>query len=167
MDIAIANRQRTKKINQRLLKQICRALLAELKLEKADIGICLVGESEITLLNETFLHHAGPTDVIAFDYHGNTNPGGQRSVAAQKSRALTKPCPPGIHGEIFICMDEAIRQARQFGATWQSEIVRYLVHGVLHLLGHDDIRAAARRKMKREENRLLREISRRFSLSKL
>ena len=46
-------------------------------------------------------------------------------------------------------------QAKQFKTTWQSEIVRYVIHGVLHLLGHDDRLAAARRRMKREENRLL------------
>ena len=45
-----------------------------------------------------------------------------------------------LHGEIFICVDEAIRQARRFGTIWQSEIVRYLIHGVLHLLGFDDSR---------------------------
>ena len=67
----------------------------------------------------------------------------------------------------FICVDEAVFQARKFGTSWQSETVRYVVHGVLHLLGHDDLRAAARCKMKREENRLLRELSRRFSLAQL
>ena len=47
-----------------------------------------------------------------------------------------------LHGEIFICVDEAVLQARKFRTSWQSEIVRYLVHGVLHLLGHDDSRPA-------------------------
>ncbi|HYA79070.1 MAG TPA: rRNA maturation RNase YbeY, partial [Candidatus Nitrosopolaris sp.] len=78
-----------------------------------------------------------------------------------------KPELQTLHGEIFICVDEAVRQARQYGTSWQSEIVRYLVHGVLHLLGFDDVRAGTRRKMKREENRRLRELSRRFALSKL
>jgi rRNA maturation RNase YbeY len=72
-----------------------------------------------------------------------------------------------LHGEIFVCVDEALLQARKFGTSWQSETVRYVVHGVLHLLGHDDLRAAARRGMKREEDRLVREISRRFSLAQL
>jgi probable rRNA maturation factor len=162
MDIVIANRQRTKKINLRLLKQISRALLAELALEKAEIGICLVNESEITLLNETFLHHAGPTDVIAFDYVDTGKAGSPLPAAGALRRAR-----PTLHGEIFICVDEAVHQARRFGTSWQSEIVRYLVHGVLHLLGFDDTNVIARRKMKREENRLLREITRRFSLSKL
>jgi probable rRNA maturation factor len=64
-------------------------------------------------------------------------------------------------------VDEAVLQARKFGTSWQSEVIRYLVHGVLHLLGFDDSSAGARRKMKWEENRRLREITRRFPLSKL
>ena len=167
MNIAIANRQRAQKINLRLLKKITQALLAELELEKAEIGICLVAAPEMTRLNETFLKHQGSTDVIAFDYGDNINPGGQRFVAAQIFRALTKQCPPGIYGEIFICIDEAVMQARKFDTSWQSEIVRYLIHGILHLLGFDDSSAGARRKMKREENRRLREMTRRFPLSKL
>jgi len=51
--------------------------------------------------------------------------------------------------------------------NWQSEVVRYIVHGVLHLLGHDDLRADLRRKMKREENRLVRLLARRFALAQL
>jgi rRNA maturation RNase YbeY len=72
-----------------------------------------------------------------------------------------------LYGEIFVCVDEAVWQAQKFGASWQSEVVRYIVHGILHLLGFDDASVAARRKMKREENRRLRELSRRFALSKL
>ncbi len=69
---------------------------------------------------------------------------------------------PTLHGEIFICVDEAIAQARKYAPRWQSEIVRYVIHGILHLLGHDDSRPAARRRMKREENRLLRRLAGKF-----
>ena len=72
-----------------------------------------------------------------------------------------------MHGEIFVCVDEAVLQARKFDVGWQSEVARYIIHGILHLLGFDDTSAGARRKMKREENRRLREIARRFPLSKL
>ena len=153
MNIAIASYQRTKKINLRLLKQIARALLAELEIENADIGVCLVGAPEMTRLNETFLKHAGSTDVIAFDY------------SAPKSRK--RDPSPKLHGEIFVCVDEAMVQARKFGTTWQSELVRYLVHGTLHLAGHDDRRPTVRRKMKHEEDRLLGQLSRRFALAQL
>jgi probable rRNA maturation factor len=181
MDLVIANRQRVKKISRRLLKKTAAALLMELGIEKVEIGICLIATPEMTRLNETFLKHKGSTDVIAFDYHTEGRAGSQlaihrSSLPATKSGALRtglrKASPrrgarPALHGEIYICVEEAVRQARKFGTTWQSEIVRYLVHGVLHLVGFEDASAGARRKMKREENRLLHEIIRRFSLSKL
>ena len=153
MTLEIFNRQRTKKINTRLLKQIVGDLFAESKIEQADLGIHLVAAPEMTRLNEKFLRHAGPTDVITFDY------------------STPRPQIPGpgrlLHGEIFVCVDEAVLQARRFGTSWQSEVVRYIVHGILHLLGFDDSNADVRRKMRREENRRLRAIARRFPLSKL
>ena len=151
MSVVIANRQRTKKINLRLLKQITKALLAELEIESVELGINLVGAKEMTLINETFLKHEGSTDVITFDHAD-----GAHGVAR-----------PALHGELFICVDDAVLQAKQFKTKWQSEIVRYIVHGVLHLLGHDDHRVVARKKMKREENRLLRRLAKKFSLAQI
>lgn len=147
MPLTVCNRQRTRQINHRLFRQIGMALLQELCVVKqAELGINLVAASEMQRLNETFLQHAGSTDVITFDYADHAS---------------------GLHAEIFLCVDEAILQARRFRTTWQSELVRYLIHGVLHLFGHDDQHAAARRKMKREENRLLKSLSARFALSRL
>jgi probable rRNA maturation factor len=168
MNITVANRQRVQKINLRLLKKIANALLTELEIEKAEIGICLVAAPEMTRLNETFLRHAGSTDVITFDYGFGVPPSGgsKRGVMPAQNNRL-KPGHQTLHGEIFVCVDEAVLQARKFGTSWQSEVIRYLVHGVLHLLGFDDSSAGARRKMKQEENRRLREITRRFPLSKL
>jgi probable rRNA maturation factor len=168
MSVAITNLQRARKINRRFLKQIMDALLTELELEKAEIGVCLVDGLEMTRLNETFLRHAGSTDVITFDYGFGVPPSGgskRGTLPAQKDRL--KPGHQTLQGEIFVCVDEAVLQARKFGTHWQSEIVRYVVHGVLHLTGHDDRLSAARRKMKREEDRLLAGLSRRFSLAQL
>jgi probable rRNA maturation factor len=167
MSVTIANRQRVRKINLRLLKKITRELLAELELEKGEIGICLIAAPEMTRLNETYLKHGGSTDVIAFDYRENV--GQASSLSHSKIRKIRNRQDAGstLKGEIFVCVDEAVLQARKFGTSWQSEVIRYLVHGVLHLLGFDDSSAGARRKMKREENRRLREMTRRFPLSKL
>jgi len=162
MNIAIASHQHTRKINLRRLKKITQELLVELELEKAEIGICLVAAPEMTQLNETFLKHKGSTDVITFDYHIEG-----RAGCPQPAVGAMGTSRPTIHGEIFICLDEAVLQARKFGTSWQSEIVRYIIHGVLHLLGFDDSSTGDRRKMKREENRRLSEMSRRFPLSKL
>ena len=164
MNVAISNRQRTRKINLRLLKRIADALLAELKIEKAELGVHLAAAPEMTRLNEKFLQRAGSTDVITFNYTDNGRADCLQPAA--KPGAMGTSCP-ALHGEIFICVDEAVWQAHPFRTNWQSEIVRYLVHGVLHLLGHDDSRPGDRRKMKREESRRLRELSRRFSLAQL
>ncbi|HXS67752.1 MAG TPA: rRNA maturation RNase YbeY [Candidatus Polarisedimenticolia bacterium] len=153
--LLIKNRQRAKKINTRLLKTLTKTLLRELLgLKTFDLVIYLVGKTEMAGINEKFLQHNGPTDVITFDYC---------SLELGTWNLELSP----LHGEIFICPDVALTQSRQFRASWQSELARYVIHGVLHLRGFDDLSPAKRRKMKREENRLLREVARLFPLSKL
>jgi probable rRNA maturation factor len=165
--IAISNRQRVRKFSRPRLKQITAALLADLKVEHADLGIHFVAAPEMTRLNEKFLRHQGTTDVITFDYLDNVGQASRLSHSKTPNSGDRQHACPTIHGEIFICVDEAVWQARKFGTSWQSEVIRCLVHGVLHLLGFEDSTARARHKMKREEDRWLRKLSRRFTLSKL
>ncbi|HWH68363.1 MAG TPA: rRNA maturation RNase YbeY [Candidatus Sulfotelmatobacter sp.] len=146
--LTLRNRQRTRALDLRLLRRIIRALLQDLLgREHFDLGFYFVGAPEMTRVNETFLQHAGSTDVITFDYNDPAQ-------------------PEHLAGEIFVCVDEALLQARRFRTTWQSEVVRYVVHGVLHLSGYDDLQAQARRQMKRAENRLVKQLGRQFYLPK-
>lgn len=151
--LVFRNRQRTRAVDRGRLRQITLALLQDhLQAEDWELCIHLVAAREMTRLNGRFLQHEGSTDVITFDYAGP---------------AARVTAHPFLHGEIFVCLDDAVAQARQFRTTWQGEAVRYLIHGLLHLCGHDDLQPAARRVMKREENRLLGCVSRRFALCKL
>ena len=153
--LVITNRQRAIPINTPLLRKITRTLLADLlQLDQFELGITIVRAPEMARINEAFLQHEGSTDVITFNYFENPKPG-------------TRNSKPPLHGELFICIDDALAQARQFHTSWQSELTRYVIHGVLHLRGFDDLRPAGRRKMKREENRLLQKAARLFPLSKL
>jgi probable rRNA maturation factor len=148
-ELYLRNNQRTRSINRRLLRWIIRDLLADLlQQEDFDLTIHLIGSRQMTRINETHLQHSGSTDVITFDYSDINS---------------TEP----LSGEIFVCVDEAIIQSSRFHTTWTSELVRYIIHGLLHLRGYDDLEPTTRRRMKREENRLLKEISLRFGLSKL
>ncbi|MGA2247222.1 MAG: rRNA maturation RNase YbeY [Verrucomicrobiota bacterium] len=151
--VVIASRQRTRKVDARLLKQIALELLVELGIEQAELGIHLVGAREMARVNWRYLRHKGSTDVITFD-HAAADCGG-------RSREFR------LYGEMFICVDDAVKQAVEFQTTWGSEIVRYVVHGVLHLTGHDDLKPGLRRKMKREENRLMRRLDGTFAISEL
>ena len=148
MTLTIANRQRARKINERVLREITTALLTELAGPDASLEINLVSPTQMAKVNQTFLQHEGPTDVITFDYREG------------------RPDAP-MQGELFICPAVAVTQAREFGNEWRSELVRYVIHGVLHLLGYDDLEPVARRKMKQVEGRWVRTISHRFALSKL
>jgi rRNA maturation RNase YbeY len=143
------NRQRTRKLNGPLLSQITESALAKLPhVNRWDLTYYFVSAKRMAEINETHLGHAGATDVITLDY-SDANASGY------------------IVGEIFICVEIAVLQAREFRTTWQSEVVRYIVHALLHLCGHDDLKPAARRKMKTVENRLVRRLGRQFRFAAL
>ena len=147
--LAFFNRQRTRKLDVALLRQITVSALADLpRVSQWDLTFYFVGAKRMAEVNETHLHHQGPTDVITFDYNDTSAPG-------------------RLTGEIFICPDIAILQAREFHTTWQSEVVRYLVHALLHLCGYDDLKPGARRTLKVVENRLVRKLGRQFNLAAL
>ncbi len=172
--LCLRNRQRLRSINLPLLRRIAFALLEDLFPTKPfELDVHLVRAPEIMRLNKTFLHHPGSTDVITFDHAGQPEAAAGRRPNPRASGASTPLTarPPGasapIHGELFVCLDEAVAQSRRFNTIWQSELVRYLVHGVLHLIGYDDRQPAVRRRMKREENRLLAQLARRFSFRRL
>jgi probable rRNA maturation factor len=146
-NLFIKNRQRAIPVNTRFLGVVTKTLLTEiLRINDFDLAVYIVRAPEMVRLNRKFLHHEGSTDVITFNYADTLQ---------------------DIHGEVFICIDDAIGQARQFRTNWPSEIIRYTIHGILHLQGFDDLRPAARRKMKREEDRLVNQIARVFPLRKL
>ncbi len=94
------------------------------------------------------MNHEGSTDVITFDHAEDDS-------------------SEEIYGELFISVADAVKQGREFAATWQSELVRYVVHGILHLCGYDDIDPADRKTMKKEENRIMSELEARRDLTAL
>jgi rRNA maturation RNase YbeY len=136
-------------VDTRLLRKIAFLLLVDLlRAETFDLAIYILSAPEMTRLNEAFLKHRGSTDVLTFDYLEQARRG-------------------ALAGEIFVCVDEAFRQGARYRTTWQSEMVRYTVHGALHLMGYDDHSPSDRRKMKREENRLMNLLEVRFPFSAL
>ncbi|HKS38910.1 MAG TPA: rRNA maturation RNase YbeY [Verrucomicrobiae bacterium] len=146
--LVLRNRQRILNVDLRLLRRIVRTLVMKLTVVKEfELDVHLVDATEMTRINEAFLNHKGSTDVITFDYADSA--------------------PGTVNGEMLICLNDAVTQAKRFRTSWQSELVRYLVHGLLHLRGFDDSTSSARDRMKREENRLLRQLERLFPLRRL
>src|SRR5260221_11168229 len=94
--LVVRNRQRARRVDLPRLRQIIVTLLTDLIPSRGfDLGVYLVSTAEITRLNQILLQHAGSTDVIPLDY--------------------AEPAKGGpLHGEIFICVGEAVSQSRRF-----------------------------------------------------
>lgn len=163
-ELQVRNRRCGRAINSERVREIARALLEEeLALRAYQLGIQFVSAKKMAEMNWEFLRHKGSTDVITFDYREGY--GGRSGVdgfaGLEESEELD------LAGEIFISVADALKQAKEFGTSWQEELVRYVVHGVLHLRGYDDLSAGKRKVMKREENRLMRNLGRRFNARKI
>lgn len=166
--LSLQNRQRTRAIDLGLLKKVARNLIEEaLGRTSYELGIHLVSADEMASINETFLQHTGSTDVITFDHNESLAKNLSETFQLPKEAGADAEFYPALFGEIYISIDDAVKQAREFRTSWQSELIRYVAHGVLHLEGFDDLKLAARRKMRREENRLVKELATRFPVSKL
>ena len=97
-----------------------------------ELAISCVGTARITELNEAYLDGTGATDVLAFPIDGPDD------VVAGV---------PGLLGDVVLCPAVAERQAPEHGRTATGETDLLLVHGILHLLGHDHAEPAERAEM--------------------
>jgi probable rRNA maturation factor len=115
--------------------ELARDVLRAQKVRDALISITFVDARTIARLNRTHLGHAGPTDVISFQF------------------GRVKRSDPVI-GDIYICPKIARRNAAERYASAREEIARLVIHGVLHVLGHDhpeDHRRESSRMWRRQE----------------
>ncbi len=119
------------------------AALGWLKVVAARISIAVVDDAQMTDLHERYRREGGTTDVLTFDF---------RFDASDDDEPLI------LESEIIVCIDEARRQAADRGHDWKTELLLYIVHGVLHLLEHDDQTPDEAARMHEMEDRLLSAI---------
>lgn len=149
------------KINCRLLKKIILYTLKEvLKENDFNLAIFLVSLKAIEDINKRFLNHNGPTDVISFDYSSYEE---LSNFELEKQNNNQKP----LYGEIYICPDIAREQSKLFNTTQQEEIIRYAIHGILHIKGYDDLTPGERKKMRKMENSIISQIRKKFNINEL
>ena len=120
------------------VRELVEATLASEKIRNAMISVAFIGPVAIAKLNKKYLKHSGPTDVISFGM-GRDAPG-----------------MPAI-GDIYVCPDVARRNARRLGVSEREEISRLVVHGVLHVAGHDhpEDESRTRSKMWKRQEKIL------------
>lgn len=140
IEIRVTNSQRVRPVSRAAVRRLVMDCLAS-EGRTGELAIHFISARRSALLNGRHLRHEGPTDILTFDLGSTTR---------------------HLRGELYICVAEAVRQAPLFGTTWREELLRYVLHGLLHLQGYDDQDPVRRRAMKRVENRLVaRWVSRR------
>lgn len=109
------------------------------RVRSAEFSFVFVDGRTIRSINRRFLSHDSVTDIITFPLE-------QKPLSA----------------EIYICLPQMKRQARQFGVTERNELLRLVVHGTLHALGYDDRAVRARKEMTALQERYVKELSSRY-----
>jgi len=129
MDLEITNLTNAR-VGQKFLKEIAQKTIEYLKFKKLlDISIVLVGKAKIKSLNKKYRKKNKITDVLAFDY-----------------------------GEIFICLPQAKKQAKELKHSLKQEIAILLIHGLLHLAGYDDESSKNYNIMLKKQNQIWEKI---------
>lgn len=106
-------------------------LVAESEIRRmGDLSIVFCSDNYILDMNIKYLQHDYFTDIITFDY-----------CEGEK-----------ISGDLFISVDSVRENALLYGATFEEELNRVMVHGVLHLIGYDDHTIAEQKVMREKEN---------------
>jgi probable rRNA maturation factor len=125
----------------------------------AELAVIFVSEHEIAELNVEHMGAAGPTDVLAFPIDAAE---AELVTAGQPvSRGPDRPPPdpsdmPLLLGDVVVCPAVAARQAPSHAGTLDDELALLVVHGVLHVLGHDHGDDAGGAVMRAREVELLR-----------
>lgn len=132
----------------------------------------LVGDDEMSRLHETYMGDPSTTDVLTFDLTEGVVPGGAALRAVSGVAPVNdltggtgvspvSASPDAAHPldvDLALCVDEADRHGALRSGRLREELLLYLIHGVLHCLGHDDADEASARRMHEREDEILRAI---------
>ncbi len=123
-------------VSQRRIKQIVFFVLEKLKKNQAAVSVHLIGDKKMKRMNSDYRGKDKVTDVLSFVLHDDSYDYG----FSIKNEAID-------YGDIFICIPQIKRQAIEYDVSFQEELTRMLVHGVLHLFGYDHVRPRDAKKM--------------------
>lgn len=131
----VVNNLTKSKISEKFLQGVAEKALKNLpKLlkdnKKSEIELVIIGEKKMRSLNRDWRGKDKVTDVLSYESR-------KREVESGKFKFVFPPDGVVRLGQIFICASVAARQAREYGCSFQEEISRLLVHGILHLAGYD------------------------------
>jgi probable rRNA maturation factor len=139
--IRVVNAQNRWRIDEQAVRAAALAALERSSEGRTALNIVIMDNAEIRKRNQQFLDHDFETDVLAFRY-------GRRMA--------------GTDGEVLVSVEQAHAEARERGIGAEEELLRYVVHGVLHYLGYRDKKPKEQREMFRRQEDILKELKTRL-----
>ena len=128
MEIQIDNQQTNQPIEIKAIQSKAQAILNALDCPDGELSILIVDDHRMAELNQTYLQHEGPTNVISFSMRegdfGDIN--------------------PQLIGDVVISADTCAREADQAGIPAERRFDQLLIHGILHLFGYDHVQSQTR-----------------------
>lgn len=135
MRVSIACPQESVPVDRGRMREVVRTVLQGEDVQEAEISLAFVDNATIHQLNRRYLDHDEPTDVLSFP------------LSEANARRLA--------GELVIGAEVAKAQAEERGHDIQAELALYVIHGLLHLCGHDDTTPEAAAIMRERERHYL------------
>jgi len=142
--IEITDLQDHVQIDKKLVLQVIRRAIKEEGRSAKSLSIVLTDNRHIRDLNREYANHDHHTDVISFPLEDLDWPGGHSNG--------------GLNAEVIASAELAFQQARARNIDPQAELLLYLVHGLLHLMGYDDRTEDEARRMHEREDALLEQF---------
>ncbi len=132
--VTVVRRTDVLRVPRKRIEELVTFLSREEDATMSDVEIAIVADREMSALNRTYHHVRGTTDVLSFNLAGRGEP---------------------ICAQIIVCADEAIRQAKRRRLKPQRELLLYITHGLLHLLGYDDTTKTKAERMSGRQEKIL------------
>jgi probable rRNA maturation factor len=132
--VTITNRQKALRIDRKRLRGAIQAIVRDAAIGNARISVAVVDDAAIAKLHDEFLNDPAPTDVLSF---------------------LLERSPQMLEGEVVVSTDTARTVAPRYGSSAEDELLLYVIHGTLHLVGYDDATPRKRAVMQKEEQKYL------------
>lgn len=140
MRVVVGNRQRSFRIDRKSVEPVVSTVLKAEGRECDEVGIHFVGQQEMIKLHLQFFDDPSITDCI--------------SLPLQDDHSKIT----SLLGDVFVCPTVAQQYSDEHGLDPYREVTLYVIHGILHLIGYDDMEIGHRKAMRAAEKRLMKRL---------
>jgi len=138
--LAIQHDHPSLELDEKLLDRLVRHTVDAEGASLVHVSLVLTDHETVRRLNQDYLDHDYNTDVLSFSLRAEDEDG------------------EAVEGEVYVDLDTATERHEEFDTSFEREAYRYVVHGVLHLLGYDDATESGREAMRVQEDNVLDEV---------